>query len=91
LKIVSKILSSLNKQQLELLDIENTFEIEIDEKFYYTIIDMENGNYIAVDKKGKIFRLNHEANEAAKEIFKNAYDFLNIYNGVKSDLEVYFE
>lgn len=91
LKIVSKILSSLNKQQLELLDLENTFEIEIDEKFYYTIIDMENGNYIAVDKKGKIFRLNHEADEAAKEIYKNASDFLSVYSGVKLELEIYFE
>lgn len=91
LKIVCKILSSLNKQKLELLDIEDTFEIEIDKKFYYTIIDMENGNYIAIDKKGKIFRLNHEANEAAKEIYKNADDFLNVYSGVKLELEIYFE
>lgn len=91
LKIVSRILSSLNKQQLALLYIEDTFEIEINDKFYYTIVDMENGNYIAVDKKGKIFRLNHNARETEKEIFKNAYDFLSVYNGEKSELEIYFE
>lgn len=90
-KIVYKILSSLDKQQLELLDLESTFEIELNDKFYYPIIDMENGNYIAVDKKGKIYRLNHDHKEIVKEIFNNANDFLNAHKGVKSDLEIYFD
>ena len=91
LKTVSKILSSLNKEQLELLDLESTFEIEIDQKFYYPILDFENGNYIAVDKKGKIYRLNHDNEQDIKEIFKNVHDFLEVYKGIKSDLEIYFE
>jgi len=91
LKTVSKILSSLNKEQLDLLDLKYTFEIEINEKFYYPIIDFENGNYIAVDKKGKIYRLNHDNEEDIKEVFKNVHDFLNVYNGVKAELEIYFE
>lgn len=91
LKIVSKIVSSLNKEQLELLDLEDTFEIEINEKLYYPILDFENGNYIAVDKKGKIYSLNHDHKEDVKEIFKNIHDFLEVYKGVKSDLENYFE
>ncbi|KFF04229.1 hypothetical protein IW19_01235 [Flavobacterium reichenbachii] len=91
LKIVSKILSSLNKEQLQLLDLEDTFEIEVNEKLYYPILDFENGNYIAVDKKGKIYRLNHDHEENIKEIFKNVHEFLEVYKGVKSDLEIYFE
>ena len=91
LKTVSKILSSLNKEQLQLLDLEDAFEIEIDEKFYYPILDLESGNYIAVNKKGKVYRLNHDHSEIVKEIFKNPQDFLNSYKGVKSDLEIYFE
>lgn len=91
LKTVSKILSSLNKEQLDLFDLKYTFEIEINEKFYYPIIDFENGNYIAVDKKGKIYRLNHDNEEDIKEVFKNVHDFLNVYNGVKAELEIYFE
>ena len=91
LKTVSKILSSLNKEQLELLDLESTFEIEIDQKFYYPILDFENGNYIAVDKKGKIYRLNHDNEQDIKEIFKNVHEFLEVYKGIKSDLEIYFE
>lgn len=91
LKTVFKILSSLNKEQLQLLDLEDTFEIEIEERFYYPILDFENGNYIAVDKKGKIYRLNHDHKESIKEIFKNSEDFFNSYKGVKSDLGIYFE
>lgn len=80
-KTVSKILSFLKKEQLELLDLEDTFEIEIDEKFYYPIIDMENGNYIAIDKKGKVYGLNHDNENMAKEIFNNVIDFLKVYKG----------
>ncbi len=91
LETVSKILSSLRKEQLARLDLDGTFEIEINEKSYYPIVDMESGNYIAVDKKGKIYKLNHEAKEDVKEIFENAQDFFNVYKGVKLNLEVYFE
>lgn len=91
LELVSKILSSLTKQQLEQLDVDATFEIEIEEKFYYPILDFENGNYIAVDKKGKIYRLIHDDKEIVKQIFKNPNDFMEAYSGNKSDLEIYFE
>lgn len=76
---------------MQLLDLEDAFKIEIDEKFYYPILDLESGNYIAVNKKGKVYRLNHDHSEIVKEIFKNPQDFLNSYKGVKSDLEIYFE
>lgn len=86
-KIAEKALKTLSKEQLELLELEFTFEIELDEKLFYTILDMEDGNYIAVDKKSKIYRLNHDHKETVKLIAIKPTDFFDIYKGKKSDLE----
>ena len=86
-KIAEKALKSLTKEQIGLLELEYTFEIELDEKLFYTILDMEDGNYIAVDKKGKIYRLNHDHEERVKLIANKPADFFEIYNGKKSELE----
>ena len=86
-KTTERILKSLSKVQMELLEIDDTFEIEFDEKLYYTILDMEDGNYIAVDKKGKVYRLNHDHEEMVKLIAEKPTDFFEIYNGQKNELE----
>ena len=86
-EIVLKVLKNIDEEKLNLLDIENTFEIEIGEKFFYTILDMEDGNYIAIDKQGKIYRLNHDHKERVKKIAENPIEFFKIYSGQKSELE----
>ncbi|MCB0742807.1 MAG: hypothetical protein KDC67_02790 [Ignavibacteriae bacterium] len=86
-KTAEKALKSLTKEQLELLELDYTFEIELNEKLFYTILDMEDGNYIAVDKKGKVYRLNHDHEEMVKLIADKPTDFFKIYNGEKSELE----
>lgn len=86
-KIAEEVLKSLTKEQLKLLELDNTFEIEFDEKLFYTILDMEDGNYIAVDKSGKIYRLNHDHEERVKLVANKPTDFFKIYSGQKSELE----
>lgn len=86
-KTAEKILKSLTKEQIELLELDYTFEIEFQENFYYTILDMEDGNYIAIDKKGKVYRLNHDHERMVKLIANNPKDFFKIYKGQKSELE----
>ncbi len=86
-KIAEKALKSLTKEQTKLLELDYTFEIEFDEKLFYTILDMEDGNYIAVNKKGKIYRLNHDHEERVKLLVDKPTDFFKIYNGEKSELE----
>lgn len=86
-EITVKILKKLTEEQLNLLELENTFEIEFDEKTYYTILDMEDGNYIAVDKLGAVYRLNHDHNERIRKIADKPMDFFKFYNGTKSELE----
>lgn len=86
-KNAEKALKSLTKEQMELLELDNTFEIEFNEKLFYTILDMEDGNYVAVDNKGKIYRLNHDHEELVKLIANNPTDFFEIYKGQKSELK----
>ena len=86
-KIAEKALKSLTQNQLKMLELDSSFEIEFDQKLFYTILDMEDGNYFAVDKQGKIYRLNHDHKERVKVIANTPSEFFNIYNGNKSGLE----
>jgi len=80
------ILKNVSKDKLNQLDIEDAIEIEFNGSFYYTILDMENGNYIAVDKTENVYRLNHDHTEKVKKIANNIEDFFDLYNGSKSNL-----
>jgi len=86
-EIVEKILKSLTNEQIELLELDDTFEIDFEGKIFYTILDMEDGNYIAIDKNGKIYRLHHDHMERIKLIAENPTEFFKIYNEKKIDLE----
>ena len=86
-KIAEEALRTLSKEQQELLELDYSFEIELDGKLYYTILDMEDGNYMAVDKSGKIYRLAHDDEEQVKVIAKKPLDFFEIYHGQKSELD----
>lgn len=85
-KIARDILKNVSKKKLNQLEIEGAIEIVCNENSYYTILDMENGNYIAVDKNEKVYRLNHEHIEKVKKISDNIDDFFDLYNGSKSNL-----
>lgn len=85
-KIARDILKNVPKNKLNQLEIDGAIEIECNENLYYTILDMENGNYIAVDKNEKVYRLNHEHIEKVKKISDNIDDFFDLYNGSKSNL-----
>jgi hypothetical protein len=90
-EIVEKILAGLTKEQIETLEIEDTFEIEFEEKLYYTILDMEDGNYIAIDKAGCVYRLNHDHDQRIRKIASKPADFFNYYHGDKTELEQLME
>lgn len=85
--IVLKILGKTKQEKLSLLDIENTFEIEINGKSFFTVLDNQDGNYIAIDKAGKVYRLNHDNTVRLKVISENVSDFLETYNGQKAEIE----
>lgn len=85
-KITLEILKEVSKDKIKQLEIENAFEIEINKNLYYTILNMKNGNYIAVDKTGKVYRLNHQQIEKVKKISNTVDDFFDLFQGNKSNL-----
>jgi DNA-binding PadR family transcriptional regulator len=85
-KITLDILKNVSEDKLNQLEIEDAIEIECDENLYYTILDMEDGNYIAVDKSIKVYRLNHKHIEKVKEISNDIDSFFDLYKGSKSNL-----
>ena len=74
-----------------MIDIDNTFEVEVDDEMYYTIVDMEDGNYLAVDKSGNVFRLIHDYKQPIRKIFDDVLMLIENYKGNKIELEKYFE
>lgn len=88
---LKKLLLEFSEAEKALLEIEDTFEIELEGKNYYTILSMDDGNYIAIDKKQRVFRLIHDHEEPAKSIFNNLKEFFAFYNGDKEQLAMFME
>lgn len=89
LKKLNKILRDEPQEIKKKFGLEDTFEIELAGKLYYTIIDMEDGNYLAVNNRGTVFRLLHDQEQPVKKIARNISEL--DYSGNKSDLESLFE
>lgn len=90
-KKLKKILKNLTSKQIDLIELDDTFKIEMNNKLFYTIFDMEDGNYIAVDKSVSVFRLIHDHKFPVKKIFDNVELLLDDYDGEKYKLNKYFE
>lgn len=68
LEEISEIVQEL-RPYLRKLNIANTFKIKLDDD-YYTIKDLEDGNYIVVNRQGQVFELIHDPFEV-KKIFNS--------------------
>ncbi|MBV8326529.1 hypothetical protein [Chryseobacterium sp.] len=55
-----KIIGKLDKQQEVKFDIEDTFKIETPEGIFYTIKNIGDGDYLAVNIKGEVYELLHD-------------------------------
>lgn len=90
-KALQKILKGVPDKQLEILEIEDTFEIEVGDKLFYTIFDMEDGNYVVVDKKGVVYRLIHDHEQVAKKIADSVEALLLSFSGDKRELDWFMD
>ena len=90
-KKLKKILKAIDEDLKKKIGVDDTFEIELDGKRYYTILDMEDGNYIAVNSRGQVYRLHHDSDVQAILINKSIKDFLTNYSGDKKDFEKLFD
>lgn len=74
----------------DLLDLDDLGEMEIDNKLYYQIKDLEDGNYLAIDAGGKVFRMIHDPYKI-EMINASIKQFVSDVNEGKFDFEKYLE
>lgn len=90
-EIVLKILTPISNEELNKLDLENCIEIEFESNLYYTIIDFENGDYIAINYAKNVYYLNHNLTQFFLKIDDDASNFIASYNGNKKTLSKILE
>lgn len=64
-----------NEQLTKLNMVKNTFQIDIEGSSYYPIHDIEDGNYIAIDTSGSVFKITHDPFQVI-QIFPSIPEFL---------------
>ncbi|MEM9478961.1 MAG: hypothetical protein AAGA58_04780 [Verrucomicrobiota bacterium] len=89
--VVDSLLKDLNQSKREKLDLDNIFPVELSGVEYFSVFDMEDGDYIAIDKMKSVFRLKHDSDFPVKKIFQSIDDFLNRFSGDKEELERFFQ
>ena len=58
---IEHVFKLLTTGQLKKLNmVKNTFLIKIKHSSYYPIHDIEDGNYIAIDREGLVYKINHD-------------------------------
>lgn len=82
---IEKLVSGLICEKLDLTDLS---EFDIDGKTYYQIKDLEDGNYIAIDKKGQVFGLIHDPYKT-ELINKSVKQFVDDVNNGQFDFDKY--
>jgi hypothetical protein len=64
-----------NEQQSKLNMVKNTFQIDINGIIYYPIHDIEDGNYIAIDTGGVVYKITHDPFQVI-QIFASIPEYL---------------
>ncbi|MCC2591756.1 hypothetical protein [Chryseobacterium sp. MFBS3-17] len=85
--IVEKILQSFDMKDKRKLELEFCFEIEFENDKYYTVLNFENGNYIAIDRKANVYYLNHDSEIRIRKISEDISEFISHFDGNKLELE----
>lgn len=85
---IERLVSGLTCEQL---DLTNLAELEVGGKLYYQIKDLEDGNYIAIDNKGKVYGLIHDpykiefinksVRQFVEDVNSGTFDFGKYLNG----------
>lgn len=86
---VTSILGDLTQDEKTLIDIENSFKIEIPEGVFYTIKNLEDGNYLCINTSGEIYLLIHDP-YVVKLIYKNISELIVKLNNNEFDISKYF-
>ena len=75
-----KLLHKLSPEELKLIDVGDINELEIGGNTYYTIRNLNDGDYIAINNIGEVFIITHSPFEV-KQLSTSIEAFLNKYRG----------
>jgi hypothetical protein len=70
-----EISSLLSKETLAIIQPGDVYQVELDNKIYYHIKDLDDGDFIAIDNKGNVFELSHDPYEI-KRVYTPLADYL---------------
>jgi hypothetical protein len=83
---VLTILGTINPSIMAKLDIDNSCELNMDGKQYLTIKDLNDGDYLAIDKEGAVYIIIHDPPKI-NMIYKNVADFIGSVKSGRYDLD----
>ncbi len=78
---LNKILQGIDQELLASLNIADTYEIEIEEGNFYVIKYLEDGNFLAITKRGEVYLLVHDP-YVVKKLFDTKEEF---FDAIKSN------
>ena len=84
------IVGQIDKDDLSKLDISSTFRIDIEQGAFYVIKNLEDGNYLAVNKKGEVYGLVHDPYTVEK-IFDSVPIFVDALKNGSFSFDKYLE
>lgn len=82
---------SLDQEIKNKLNPDNLFDIDFNNRTFYSFCDLEGGNYLAVDKNLKVYSLVHDANPMVTSIKVSFRDILSEIANNKFDKEKHLE
>lgn len=77
---------SLDDSIKALLDPIDFFDIDYNNKTFYIFLDLEDGNYLAIDKKQRVFSLIHDANPVVMKMNLTFIEILTKISEGKFDI-----
>ena len=72
------------------LDIDNTFIANLPEGEFFVIKDLEDGNYLSMDRDGAVYGMIHDPYEIEK-LFDKKEDFFEALDNGSFDIDSYYE
>ena len=81
----------LNVEIKQKLNQDNILDIEFNNRIYYTFYDLEDGNYLAVNKNLNVYSLVHDAKPKVKRLKFSFIEILNDIQNNKFDKEKHLE
>lgn len=84
-----EIIGNVDDVILGMLDVNDTFKIELDGNNFYVLKDLEDGNYLSIDENNVIYGMIHDSYEIEK-LFNDEISFFEALRSGSFDIKDYY-